>query len=932
MPFVDGLVPVEGYNPTSRAPEEATIMEKARSYGARAVFFEAGRHGRAPVAQAFVFDADSSHDDAEFAELHKRLWSWGGVPLLYRAGSGKIELFRCAHGPDFLGPDNNPVCRPVETLRLGAEIAAQDAWWDAGRIRNGTIWDDPAACKRMLSSSKAAHRTLVDEVRALAAQLNVRNLLPPRLRRRLLILSLLIAYLEERSVLRPEDFARALPGATRFFEVLGNGDALVSLLTALEARFNGHVFRLADDERAALADSNALASFVRLVEGREDATGQLSLWKLYSFRDLPVELISNIYQLFVENAASSIYTPPSLVRLMLEEALSWEKLDKLMAGDGVILDPACGSGVFLVEAYKRLVLHWRSRNNWARPGIDELRPLLQRVHGIDLEESAVELAAFSLCLSLCDALEPEDIRSSVQLFPPLAGSTLHQSCFFEAKEQKLIGRPVDVIVGNPPFASQLSTKGAQQSYDTYINEYGSLADKQLAYLFLHNAMELLEPQGILAMIEPSGFLYNKHAVTFRQKFFERWQVHEVLDFVSIRGLFKKGNADPKIVVLVVEASKPIKDTQLLHAVFRRNGRVTAEQGFDIDYYDMHWLKNEVAAGAKNIWRANLVGGSRVHDFVERLRKYPTLQEFSIEAGWDAGEGYFGGQKNATDNVDHLIGQTLLPTDALGPEGINRSKLTVVPDHPIKDPKTARRFQGPMLLVKEHQDLYSDIWSDDYLVFKNEIVGFSAPNDLEKLRSAADWLKRETTVLRAFVAATSSRLFTQRATSIFNEDIFSLPFPKNGDLDLSENERIVAEDIVEYQRDFIRLGTGAKVMENVPSDALKAYDEVLTAQINAVYSRKNLSSLELQQWPGAVCKAYVFGVGEVDWTGADELRGKLDALLKEHRGSSLTVTRIARIYDRNFVFLLKPDRHRFWTRSIALRDADDMLADLRSQGF
>ncbi len=65
------------------------------------------------------------------------------MPLLYRAGAVKIELFRCAHGPDFLGSDNTLVCRPVETLKLGAKIATQDAWWDAGRIRNGTIWDDP---------------------------------------------------------------------------------------------------------------------------------------------------------------------------------------------------------------------------------------------------------------------------------------------------------------------------------------------------------------------------------------------------------------------------------------------------------------------------------------------------------------------------------------------------------------------------------------------------------------------------------------------------------------------------------------------------------------------------------------------------------------------------------------------------------------------
>src|SRR3546814_611489 len=224
------------------------------------------------------------------------------------------------------------------------------------------------------------------------------------------------------------------------------------------------------------ASSDELAHYARLIEGFEESTGQLSLWRLYSFRDLPVELISNIYQLFVKDAASSIYTPPALVRLILEEALSWDRLDRIMASDQVILDPACGSGVFLVEAYKRLVLHWRSQNGWKRPEIDQLRPLLRRVHGIDLEKGAVELAAFSLCLALCDALEPEDIRSSVKLFPPLAGITLRQSCFFDSKIKGLVTAPVGAIVGNPPFASSLTTEGARKSYVAYTKAHGPLAD------------------------------------------------------------------------------------------------------------------------------------------------------------------------------------------------------------------------------------------------------------------------------------------------------------------------------------------------------------------------------------------------------------------------------------------------------------------------
>lgn len=933
LPFVDGLVEVDGYDVTGRPPEEVELMEKARAYGARAVFFEASRNGRAQVAQALIFDGRDHPDETQFAELHKRLWSWGKVPLLYRVTTGSIQLFRCAHAPDFAGSGDVPVCNPIRTLALGAAIAEQDVWWDARRLRNGTLWDDPAACRLMLSSQRAAHRTLVEEVRLLSEQLAERKLLSPRLRRRLLILSLLIAYLEERSVLLPSDFSAALEGASRFFEILGNGPALVRLLEVLEERFNGHVFKLDDEDRAALLASTELASYARLIAGVEDSKGQLSLWRLYSFRDLPVELISNIYQLFVKDASSSIYTPPALVRLMLEEALDWDRLDNLMAGDGVILDPACGSGIFLVEAYQRLVLHWRWRHGWSRPGIDELRPLLQRVHGIDLEEGAVELAAFSLCLSLCDALQPEEIRASVKLFPPLAGVTLHHSCFFDAHREGLVEAPVAVVLGNPPFASSLTTSGAQSSYETYGAKHGTLADKQLAYLFLHDAMAMLMPGGVLAMVEPSGFLYNHHALPVRRSFFARWRVREVLDFVSVRGLFKKGEADPKVVVVIAEASEPDPEGRLLHAVFRRNGRASAEQGFDIDYYDLHWLQNSEAMASETIWRANLLGGHRVRAFIDRLRDYPNLKAYADEQGWDVGEGYIAGLSGESAPADHLVGQPLLPTSALSASGLNADEIITVPDRPMKRPKTAARFTPPLLLVKEHEDLHHGLWNDHFLAYKHEIVGFAAPAaDRPKLAAVETWLRRESVVLRAYVAGVSARLFTQRATAILGADIYSLPYPETQDLELSANERIIAADIIDYQRDFIRLGSASPAMQKVSDRALDDFDDVLVGQLGAVYARKPLRVLDAQRWAGAVCKAYVFGEGEVDWSGAEMLRDRLDALLRERRGSGVTVTRITRLYDRGFVFLLKPDRHRFWTRSIALRDADDILADLRGQGF
>ncbi|WP_107676116.1 class I SAM-dependent DNA methyltransferase [Agrobacterium sp. LAD9] len=930
---IDGLILADGYDPTGRPPEEVATMEKARSYKAHSVFFEAGYNGRAPLPQAFIFVSKDGTDDDEFADLHKRLWSWGGVPLLYRRTPGQIQLFRCVHDPDFISPSGEQICKPFRFLDIASRIATTEAWWDAERIRNGTLWDDPDACRLMLSAQKAAHRKLVEVVRDLNDELTSKRLLTAGLRRRLLILSLLIAYLEERGVLGADFFERFAPGASRFFEVLRNGAALVEMLKALEERFNGHVFALKADEAASLKASKQLERFAALVEGHEDAGGQLSFWRLYSFKDLPVELISHIYQLFVTDADSSVYTPPPLVRLMLDEAMSWDRIDRLMANGEVVLDPACGSGVFLVEAYKRLVLHWRSRNGWKKPGVDELRTLLDRVHGIDIEAGAVELAAFSLCLALCDALEPEEIRASVRLFPKLADSSLHKRCFFEAKEDALIKAPIGVLVGNPPFESALTTPASKRAYASYVKQHGKLADQQVAYLFLHEAMGMIAPGGILSMVQPSGFLYNQHAGDFRENFFKSWNVREILDFVSVRGLFKKGEADPKVVIIVASSEPANPTLKLLHAVFRRNGRANAEQGFEIDYYDLHRVPRAALSGNSDIWRANLLGGERLLTFLQRLRKYRTLGTYATERGWNSGEGYIAGQKGISRPADHIIGQRLLPTKALSAKGLDASALSEVPAAPIKDPKSEARFRPPMLLVKEHQDLYNAMWEDSYLTYKHEIVGFAAPKtDLELLRQVHAWIAANTPALQAYVAGTSIRLFTQRATSIASADIMALPYPEDGALDLSANEQILIEDVVRYGRDFVRKGSDSDVMKLDGGQGLSAFAESFTSQINTVYPNKPLVALGRQRWPGIICQPFAFGDGKVDWSDAGELRGRLDSLLREQRGSSLTVTRIARIYDRNFVFLLKPDRLRFWLRSTALRDADDVLADLRAQGF
>lgn len=795
------------------------------------------------------------------------------------------------------------------------------------------MWDDAQACNTLLSARKSAHKALIEAVRQLNEALNQKEILPKKLRRKLLILSLLIAYLEQREVFVDGYFAQFLSGATKFFEVLANGNALLNLLSDLEERFNGHVFSLSVKDREQLEATQQLSRFSKLIEAREEQGGQLSLWKLYSFKDLPVELISHVYQLFVKDNDVSIYTPPFLVKLILQETLSWERLDRISERKEVILDPACGSGAFLVEAYKRLVLHWRIRNQWEKPGVIILKSLLTQIHGIDLEEGAIELAAFSLCLALCDALEPEEIRSSIKLFPQLAGITLHHSCFFEAKQKGLVQASVGVVLGNPPFASRIETPSALKSYQQYELTHDTLPDKQIAYLFLHEAMEMLVQGGILSMLQQYNFLYNQKSLSFRRNFISEWDVREILDFISVRGLFQKGEADTKVVVVVAEANIPPVDRKILHATFRRSGRTDAEQGFDIDYYDLHWISRHLALSNDSVWRTNLFGGGRALGLVDQLRKLPTLKQYALNHSWDFGEGFIEGKTVKRQEAAHLTGKPYLPSTGLMDGGPDIQKITTVKATMFKSAYKASRYTAPMLLIRAHMELANHVFADGYLTYSQRVIGFCAPvNDHLKLQKISIELKSNIRLFQAYLALISPSLFIQKATVLQADDIYSLPYTEGKTLEISPNEYIIAEDIVNYYREMIRLGDSSSAMKESAEESLPAFNKIFTAQINATYKANPIKALKIQCWPGIICQPYVFGDGEVEWGTPEELKIKVNSLLYESQGTSLNVTRICRLYDDKYLFVIKPNRLRYWMRSVALRDADEILADLRAQGF
>jgi hypothetical protein len=310
-----------------------------------------------------------------------------------------------------------------------------------------------------------------------------------------------------------------------------------------------------------------------------------------------------------------------------------------------------------------------------------------------------------------------------------------------------------------------------------------------------------------------------------------------------------------------------------------------------------------------------------------------LGQYADDQEWDAGEGFIEGGQGISRSADHIIGKPLLPSSALSLKGMDASAITVAAKKPIEGPRSAARFTPPMLLIREQMDLPHALWSKSYLTYKDQIVGIAAPPQHRAQLAEIDaWLNSEAVALTAYLAATSTKLFTKKATNISAADILAIPYPQTRSLDINDSDRILAQDIIDYYRDLVRLGEDSAAMKEPGTMALSAFSDVFARQINGIYHDKPLKPLRPQIWPGVICQPYIFGEAKVDWTGADELKGKIDALLREKRDGGLDVTRIARIYDGTCIYLLKPNRLRYWLRSIALRDADETLADLVDQGY
>ena len=343
--LIPGLVTVPK---RGTAQEGLSIDEQIAVFNAKLfkhinyVYFRRFSDGRSSQIAAYVVDnSDEKLNENHLSKLHQQVWLQGAAPLLYVAWPSRIDILTCARGPDFWNEKNKSLeYKPVEVINIACKINNEMQKYSAFRLADGTFWDDPNHAP-LANHDKAAHQSLIQAI--LEVDKDIEGKKNPVLRR-LLLLMILIKYLDDRKVFPSSGegcFGRFHKGASNFLEVLkgGNPEDVSNLLKSLAVKFNGDVFDLS---LIHLTQHN-LNSFANLVEAKT-LKKQRYLWEQFSFEHLPVEIISHLYQYFIDDGHGAVYTPPFLASLLLDHVMPY----KLLTGTERILDPACGSGVFLV--------------------------------------------------------------------------------------------------------------------------------------------------------------------------------------------------------------------------------------------------------------------------------------------------------------------------------------------------------------------------------------------------------------------------------------------------------------------------------------------------------------------------------------------------------------------------------------------------------
>ncbi|MGD0010112.1 MAG: N-6 DNA methylase [Terriglobia bacterium] len=657
----------------------------AAQVGAESIFFV----DRDPVV-VFAKTEDSSPE--VLRTLYERIWCMSRPQLLFLASPGQLTVFDLTKPPPRPDEALDDRDRWIATARSIAEVQSKLSAYHRERIETGVVFGE----NRFRNSVNRSDRALIRDLKTVRQQLAT-IALPggvkhPELRHlhSLIGRAIFIRYLEDREILLPAYFERIAAGRNDwtkllaqppaapaleprlaellFPRVLQNKDFTYALFDQLAHDFNGDTFPIDQEERDCIQQAH-LDKLRGLLLGSTSAQQELFFFA-YRFDVIPIELISTIYEEFYNERTGkdrnqgSHYTPPALVEFVLAHTLTPEVLAKRPR----VFDPACGSGIFLVESFRRMVRHLRGEQNGKRLSRPQLRKILrEQIAGIDINEEAVRVAAFSLYLAFLHYQEPREInderrlpylkwapeeeRKRRELEKPGAqffDVLLHANSFViisgkcPTEVTKRFGpASATVVVGNPPWGypkkEDLDGQEAMAEIVKWCDAKKGrpIGDKERSQAFIHLTQALLQEGGKAGLLVSSGVLFKHHenSRNFRREWLASARLEHVVNFAHVRQVFFSGlQREAKGIspfISVVFEKRPAEeptDSRFQYWSAKRTAMVENTQSVVLNRGDMHWLSQRDCVANEKLWKIYWWGGHRDEGLIGRIEEFQRLSD------------------------------------------------------------------------------------------------------------------------------------------------------------------------------------------------------------------------------------------------------------------------------------------------------------------
>lgn len=940
------------------------------------------------------------------AEIQHTCWNFQKVLFLYVYTKTEIRIYNCSEKPFGYNVNDEKINfeKELQNLELfscdetdKSKLITLNNLFSRIAIDTGFIWSSVEAneIKKKINLQNRVDKYLIQSLVNVSKELEKFGLKDKELIHKLVMRSLFLLYLEDRGATSKDFYEQFNLDAKSYFDILHDPNHTYELFKKLAEDFNGSLFTVEENEKEIVTFEH-LELIKKCFTNGYSNSKQLEFyenWRLFDFSIIRIELLSEIYENFLSELdqkgkkdSGTFYTPPSLVELILNEKLS-TKNDETNYNIKT-LDPSCGSGIFLVQSFKRLVKRYENKYQKKLTDFDILVKILKdNIFGIEIEPKSIKVAAFSLYLALLDNLDPKTGWWNGNIkFPYLINdpedSTLNEQGYNLFKRDTISDFEISelqnfqLVVGNPPFG----TKKLLPSIINYCKKQNFAQEMVLP--FMHKAT-LLAPKGEIALIFNTKVLTNTRGTyqNFRKWLFTYNYVEKIYNFSILRDIPKEfggqlfGSAKTPICIVFYQKENPEnpKDTITYYApkTYIKNDVL---EGIVIDSSDVkHLPRNDCEKKDSKIWKIAMWGNYFDFELIEKIEsKYNSLEEYfeTNKNEWIKGSGLHSPSKEQIEENKFFTPIEYIETGLI--DKYYTSKNALVPNSKIYRPTNELLYKSPFLIIKEGQKdkeycssiidfdcyhmAYSIVNSDIQIlkvlssfinsVFSNYYLSLSSASwGIERERVQSNEMLQLPSVIENIEAKNIIKLSSKvdeiisiKKSNKVSQDISHLEkeidqIIFNDILKLTEDEQIIIKDTLDYSLDLFENKEKSKAV--LPVNKIGIYINRLTKELNDWLDDVDLKASATIYDIKCNCPLYLvkisFGHEQKPIFESKEDIYKelkiLDEKFWEEEAQNLYFRKKLNYYDGDHVYIIKPNQRRFWSQTAAMEDCKSLLVEI-----